>query len=588
LLDLRRHLFGIECRIEGAEGPQDFVFSSWTPGSYLLREFARYVRSARAYSGGEIEVEKIDHSTWRCLPRELELRFTAEVYGLDQSVRGAYLDTSRAYFNGACVFPVPRGREQEPVELTIEAPSATGTAAWRVATAMPAARIDARGFGVYSAANYDELIDHPVEIGEFASAAFAAAGVPHELVIAGRHATNLQRVADDLSRLCEAQIDLFGRPPPFQKYWFLGLAVGDGYGGLEHRASSSLIFSRDDLPPVAETGMPSAYQRFLGLASHEYFHTWNIKRIKPAAFSPYRLNERNHTRTLWVFEGITSYYQDLMLRRSGLIDVEAYLTLLGASLTRVFRVPGRASQTLAESSFDAWDGLYKPEAHSINSGISYYTKGALIALALDLKLRRDSEGELSLDSIMRDFWRRYAVQGVPEDGFETLVVERAGASFVAFFDAAVRGVADPPLADLLSAVGVELHMRASLGPEDKGGTEGPIEGRRPLGLGAGVRGVDGGLELLQVLDGGPAQQAGLQPKDVLVALDGLRVGEKNFKARLDRFSPGQTVVVTFFRGDELLSCPLELRSAPPDTCFLRIARDASSAAVSLREAWLGA
>ena len=427
--DRARHYFHVECRIENAKAVEQLTLPSWMPGSYLLREFARHVVSFDARdANGAVASEKIDHSTWRCRAVGGELRVSAQIYALDQSVRGAYLDGRRAYFNGTCVFFCLRGREHAPVELEIVAPEDDACAAWRVATALEPVAVDGRGFGTYRAASYDELIDHPVEISDFDAVAFEAGGVQHELVIAGRHGGDLERVAADMRQLCAAQIDFFGRPPPFGRYWFLGLAVGDGYGGLEHRASSSLIFSRDDLPKPGETGMRKDYQRFLGLVSHEYFHSWLVKRIKPQAFAPYRLGERNHTRLLWVFEGITTYYQDLMLRRCELIGAEAYLNRLAEVATRVYRSPGRALQSLAQASFDAWDVLYKPEANSPNAGVSYYTKGALVALALDLTLRLETSGKISLDSVMRELWQRHAEMPVPENGFEALVCELAGAS----------------------------------------------------------------------------------------------------------------------------------------------------------------
>ena len=393
------------------------------------------------------------------------LTFTITVYALDQSVRGAYLDRQRGYFNGPCVFALPEGRDAEPIEVTLEPPPHSLCEDWRVATALAPGEVDERGFGVYHAQDYDELLDHPVEIGEHESVEFEAGGVPHHLVVAGRFESDLERVAVDLKQLCTAQIEFFGTPAPFDRYWLLGLAVGDGYGGLEHRASTSLIFSRDDLPKVGETGQPRDYQRFLALVSHEYFHAWHVKRTKPAAFMPYRLDRRIHTRLLWVFEGITSYYQELLLLRSGVVGVAAFLQRLGELLTRVYRLPGRFKQSLAESSFDAWDVLYRPEPHHPNTAISYYTKGAMVALALDLKLRLDTAGRTSLDDVVRELWLRYGARGigVPEDGFEQLAAELSGLDLEPFFASAVRGTDDPPLKELLAEFGVALEMRAASG-----------------------------------------------------------------------------------------------------------------------------
>lgn len=584
------HEFEVQVRLTDAKDGQCFSLPSWIPGSYLLREYAKHVVSIDATNGKEpVALEKIDKSTWRCAGAHPEINVTARIYALDLSVRGAYLDSRRAYFNGTCLALCPLGREREPIELTIEDGVVPPDQQWRVATAMRPVTVDERGFGTYAAEDYDELVDHPVEISDFAEIRFAASAIIHRLVIAGRHKTDLERVADDLRRLCETHIAFFGEPAPFDSYLFLGLAVGEGYGGLEHRASSSLIFNRDDLPKPGESKVPKDYERFLSLCSHEYFHTWNIKRIKPAAFTPYRLDRRNHTRLLWVFEGITSYYQDLMLLRSDLITVEAYLERLGRLLTRVYRTPGRRRQSIAESSFDAWDKLYKPDANSPNSGVSYYSKGAMVALALDLTLRRAAPSSSGLDGVMAKLWARYGRggDGVPEDGFERLAGEVLGSDLGQFFDAAVRGNEDPPLEELLGAFGVSLQRRASSGPEDKGGSKAQDAEEAPLSLGINYRLAQGGLELIHVMADGPAQRAGLNPGDRLIALGGLQVDEKNLSQRLKRLEPGELVAVTVFRGDELLEFPLTVDAAPADTCFLTLMEQADPDMSARRKSWLG-
>jgi predicted metalloprotease with PDZ domain len=563
---------------------------AWIPGSYLLRDFARHVVEVDAKSGDErLDVVKTGAAEWCVSGARHALTFTIWVYALDQSVRGSYLDRQRGYFNGPCVFVAPAGLESEPVEVTIEPPAHTACADWRVATAFVPVAVDERGFGTYRAADYDELLDHPVEVSDFESVEFDAAGVPHRLVIAGRFETDLDRVATDLAQICAAHIDFFGRPAPFDRYLFLGVAVGDGYGGLEHRASTSLIFGRDDLPKAGEAGPSREYQRFLALASHEYFHAWHVKRTKPAAFMPYRLDRRNHTRLLWVFEGITSYYQDLLLLRSGVVGVNAYLQRLGELLTRVYRTPGRFKQSLEASSFDAWDVLYRPEPQHPNTTISYYTKGALVALALDLKLRLDTAGRTSLDDVVRELWRRYGARGagVPEDGFERLAAELSGLDLDAFFASAVRGTEDLPLKELLAEFGVTLEMRAASGAEDRGGTAARAVNGEPLTLGATVREREHGLELTSVLDGGAAERAGLNPGDVLVAIDRLRVTGRNLARRLARFESGERVTATLFRGDELLEVGLVLKVAPLDTCYLTVGDQADPLAVDRRRSWLG-
>ena len=589
LADLDRHWFEIECRIEEPAEEQRFSLPAWIPGSYLLRDFARHVVQVAATSGREsLPVTKTSAATWAVRGAGRTLTFTITVYALDQSVRGAYLDRQRAYFNGPCVFALPEGRDAEPIEVTLEPPPHSRCEDWRVATALAPGELDERGFGVYHAQDYDELLDHPVEIGEHESVRFEAGGVPHHLVVAGRFEADLERVAVDLKQLCTAQIEFFGTPAPFDRYWLLGLAVGDGYGGLEHRASTSLIFSRDDLPKIGETGQPRDYQRFLALVSHEYFHAWHVKRTKPAAFMPYRLDRRIHTRLLWVFEGITSYYQELLLLRSGVVGVAAFLQRLGELLTRVYRLPGRFKQSLAESSFDAWDVLYRPEPHHSNTAISYYTKGAMVALALDLKLRLDTAGRTSLDDVVRELWLRYGARGigVPEDGFEQLAAELSGLDLEAFFASAVRGTDDPPLKELLAEFGVALETRAQAAADDRGGAARAVNGEL-LTLGVATREREQGLELVSVLDGGAAERAGLNPGDVLIAIDRLRVTGRNLQRRLARFESGERVTASVFRGDELLEVGVVLKAAPLDTCYLVVRDQPEPKALERRRAWLG-
>ena len=589
LADLDRHCFEIECRIEGAPPEQRFSLPAWIPGSYLLRDFARHVVRVEARSGREaLAVEKTAAAQWCVRGASGALDFTVTVHALDQSVRGAYLDRQRGYFNGPCVFVLPEGRESEAIEVTLEPPPHSACEDWRVATALAPGEVDERGFGSYRAGDYDELLDHPVEISDFESVEFEAAGVPHRLVVAGRFESDLDRVATDLALICTAQIEFFGKPAPFDRYWFLGLAVGEGYGGLEHRASTSLIFGRDDLPKAGEATPSRDYQRFLALASHEYFHTWHVKRTKPAAFMPYRLDRRNHTRLLWVFEGITSYYQELMLLRSGVLGINAFLQRMGELLTRVYRMPGRFEQSLAQSSFDAWDVLYRPEAHHANTAISYYTKGAMVALALDLKLRLDTAGRTSLDDVVRELWLRYGARGVgvPENGFERLAAEVSGLDLAAFFTSNVRGTDDPPLKELLAQFGVALEMRAAAGADDRGGTPRTGNGEL-LTLGVAVREREHGLELTSVLAGGAAERAGLNPGDVLIAIDRLRVTGRNLARRLARFESGERVTASAFRGDELLEVGIVLKAAPLDTCYLAVRDQADPKAVERRRAWLG-
>ena len=587
LASLDRHHFEVGCRVANPAPGQRFSLPSWTPGSYLLREYARHVTAIRATSdGSRASLEKVSKSSWQCDDAGSELTVTAEVFALDRSVRGAYLDARRGYFNGVCLFLAPEGRETDPVEVVLERPGDPRARGWRVATAMQAVEVDADGFGRYRAENYDELIDHPFEIGDFAEVQFQAGRVPHRLIIAGRHQTDMDRIAGDLTKLCEAHIEFFGAPAPFRRYLFLGYAVGRGQGGLEHRASSSLMFPRDNLPVRGHDAVTENYQRFLSLCSHEYFHAWNVKRIKPSAFSPYRLDRRSHTRLLWVVEGVTAYYEDVLLLRSGLIDAAAYLRSLGKKLTRIYQTPGRLRQSLSEASFDAWDKFYKPEVNFPNANVNYYVKGALAALALDLTLRKESDA--TLDTVMRELWERYgsADEGVPEAAFEQLVQDVSGLDLTDFFSTAVRGTEDLPLAALMADFGVKMELRRDkrFGRAGSGANK---TAAPPLELGIRFRPHGAGLEVAVVMADGPAERAGVSPGDILIAIDGLMLTEQNLLKRLARFEAGQTVRISGFRDEELLEFPVTLAEAARETCVLSLADKPDADALLRRLAWLG-
>jgi predicted metalloprotease with PDZ domain len=324
------------------------------------------------------------------------------------------------------------------------------------------------------------------------------------------------------------------------------------------------------------------YATLLGLASHEYFHAWNVKRIKPAAFMPYDLAREAYTRQLWAVEGFTSYYDDLALVRGGLIEPARYLELLGRTLTTVRRVPGRLTQSVAESSFDAWIKFYRQDENAPNALVSYYAKGSLVGCALDLVLRRD--GRATLDDLMRALWQRYGRPGVgvPEDAIAALASELAGHDLASFFARYVDGTEDPPLAELLADFGVTLHLRPATGPKDRGGK--PGNGTAPRCT-LGVRlGQD--QKLATVLRDGPAARAGLSGHDVLVAIDGLKATPELVASTLARYAPGETVEVHAFRRDELMRFDVTLDAAPDDTCYLTLDSAPTPQAEARRDAWL--
>lgn len=580
------HLYTVRCTIaQPHSGGQVLRLPTWIPGSYLIREFARNIVRLWARGGGqEVAVEKIAKDAWRCAPTSGPLEVSYEVYAWDLSVRAAHLDTTHGFFTGSSVFLCPEGLEQSPCEVLILPPDGEEFGAWRVATTLP--RVDAPefGFGAYRAENYDALIDHPVEMGTFTLTRFEAHGVPHDVAITGRHQTDLARLCADLKRICEWQIDFFGRPAPMNHYLFQVMAVGEGYGGLEHRSSTSLICSRDDLPHSRMERMSEEYRGFLGLASHEYFHTWNVKRIKPAAFVPYDLSRENYTRLLWVFEGFTSYYDDLALLRCGIIDLDSYLELLGRTVTNVLRGSGRLKQSVAESSFDAWIKYYRQDENAPNAVVSYYAKGALVGMLLDFHLRRHSEA--SLDEIMRVLWQRHGKTGlgVPEDGVQRLAEELSSLDLSAFFADYVFGTKELPLADFCAEFALRFNLRASEGANDKGGRPGK-NGLGKVALGAKLA-AGSEAKLSHVFDDGAAQRAGLAAGDVVVAAAGLRAMASNLDGLLQSQRGSGSVEVYAFRRDELLRFDLPLLPAPFDTCWLELDDDAPAEAVKRRDRWL--
>ncbi len=574
--DSHAHLFGVRCSVPQPDPDgQGFWMPAWIPGSYMIRDFARHIVRLKATSRGQaVAVHKIDKHTWKCAPVDGPLSIEYQVYAWDNSVRGAYLDAQRGYFNGPCLLLAVTGQERQACSLELLRPTSKN---WHVATAMDKQDVVADGFGEYRAANYDELIDHPFEMGHLDVVKFIACGVPHELVISGRHHGDLQRLSADLKRICEHHIRFFGEPAPMSRYVFLLNVVGEGYGGLEHRACSSNQCSRADLPLSSEPNdgadISNGYRKLLGLLSHEYFHSWNVKRIKPAVFEPFDLSKEVHTELLWAFEGITSYYDDLALYRTGLISLTSYLELLGQTITRVYRGAGRFRQTLAESSFDAWTRFYKQDENAPNSIVSYYTKGALFALTLDLRIRQDSDGASCLDDVMRELWKRYGQQdstGVPEQIWPELVKEVTGLDLNECFDAALYGVDDLPLESLLGKESVALHWRAAEGDKDQGGKAGAVEMPLQPVLGARVVEHEGAAKVTHVFDGGAAQQAGLAAGDRIVALDGLRVTARTMAARLKVYSLGKRVEVHAFRRDELMVLSLPVVMAEQDTAWLEV------------------
>ncbi|KRH98965.1 M61 family metallopeptidase [Curvibacter sp. PAE-UM] len=502
--DLHAHLYRVTLTITQPQAGQRVALPVWIPGSYLIREFAKNLQQLKARQGRcALAAVQLDKCSWQidCDPQQpLELSY--EVYALDNSVRTAWLDATRGFFNGTSLCLRVEGQEDAPHDLTLLAGAAPAN--WTVATGLPAVKTDKRGFGHYRAANYDELADCPFELGAFWSGHFKAGGVSHRFVVAGAPPSfdgtcllaDAQRICETAIRFWHASGQASGRSgkPPFASYLFMLNATDDGYGGLEHRNSTALICARRDLPR-ADSKPGEGYTTLLGLISHEYFHSWNVKRLRPAEFARYDYRAENYTELLWFFEGFTSYYDDLLLRRAGLLDDAGYLRLLNKSINQLQQTPGRLVQSVAQASFDAWVKYYRVDENTPNATVSYYGKGALVALCLDLTLR--AEGKHSLDDVMRALWLRCKAGPMTESDLLAVLQELSGRSWSRELKRWVHSTAELPLRELLERHGVTIH-------------EEPAQLAQRLGLRVSE---SGSLQIKTVLRGGAGEQAGFAAGD---------------------------------------------------------------------------
>jgi len=546
---------------------------NWIPGSYMIRDFSRNLLDLSATcNDGELVIEQLDKSNWRLQPVAQPITIEYQVYARDLSVRAAHLDHSHGYYNGSSVFLEVIGQADQACEVLIEKPAPNACSQWKLATTLERKQAEPYGFGLYLAQNYDDLIDHPVEMGEFTLIKFEACNVPHDIILTGRFDCDQERLATDLKTICEHHIRFFGEPAPMDYYQFQVMVVGDGYGGLEHRSSTSLIANRASLPKPGQVEVDDDYRDFLGLCSHEYFHTWNVKRIKPDVYQHYDLQSEVYTDLLWAFEGITSYYDDLALVRCGLIDESSYLELLAQTMTRVQRGLGRTRQSAAESSFNTWTKFYKQDENAANAIVSYYAKGSLIAACIDLKMRELSQGTKSLDDVMRKLWLDWQDQGngVAVDTIQQTICEILGQDIRTLLDQMINGRDDLPLTQLLDTVGVDVQRRVAGNAKDKGGKE--AEGELPrVDFGASLKEHENGLLLQRVSESGSAQCAGLSAEDKIIAIDGLSLNLSKFEKKLLRAKPGDQWRVQAFRRDELNSFEVSLQAAEENTFVLRLA-----------------
>jgi predicted metalloprotease with PDZ domain len=574
------HLYEVTLTINASDGPTlDVALPVWTPGSYMVREYARHVQEFAATAGGRaLPWRKLDKSTWRIeATQATPISISYKVYANELSVRTSHLDSSHGYFNPATVCMYIPGRTAEPAAVHVIAPDG-----WRVTTGLQTDH-DSDDGRSFVAQDYDELVDAPFECGTHRLLRFDVDGIPHDIALWGHGNEDADRIVADTQKIVVAARDFFGGLP-YARYTFIVHLSSERGGGLEHRNSVTMLINRWSFQPNR------SYERYLQLTSHEFFHVWNVKRIRAAPLGPFDYSRENYTRQLWAMEGVTEYYTDILLLRAGLITPERYRELLAEAIASLQSQPGRAQQSLEQSSFDAWIKLYRPDENTLNSAISYYLKGAQVALLLDLEIRQRTASERSLDDVLRYLYRTYPIDGpgIPEDGGYRAAVEAVvssatapgdARSFATFFARFIAGTDELDYDRALGYAGLRLDWSHERRPED---------GRAPAWLGLKLKTENGRPKVSAVLSDSPAYLAGIAAGDELLALDGYRTSEDDLNARLAERRPGERVTLTVFRREELLNIPVTLVAAPYDKLALRPMDTPTAEQRQLYLRWIGA
>lgn len=568
------HYFDVTITVSGLQRDHtDFVMPVWTPGSYLVREFAKNVIefSAQTGSGRALTWEKTNKDTWRVQTREVStvvVRY--RVYAYEISVRTSYLDDSHGYINGASVFMYVDGLQDQPLRLRIQPYHG-----WRkISTGLR--RVSGEE-NVFEAPNYDVLVDAPIEIGNHQVLEFEVEGVPHYVAIYGEGNYDAQKLVQGMQKIVEQAAKMFGGVP-YRDYTFIVHMLPRGGGGLEHKNSTTLEtygfrFDKD-----------GTSKGFFSLAAHEFFHTWNVKRIRPIALGPFDYTRENYTTLLWVAEGFTSYYSPVLLRRAGIYTPKKFLSSMAGQIRTLQRTPGRHFQSVAEASFDAWIKFYRPNENSINSQVSYYTKGAVLGMLLDLQIRYSTRNKRSLDDLMRYLFREYAQKkgrGFTEREFQQAAEKIAGTKLDSFFQDYVYGTKEIDYDKYLRYAGLELRV-ARKGESD---STAQAEVKPYLGIRTYEQ---GGLPVIRtVLWNSPAYRDGLNVNDELIAINGIRVSQDNWQDRVADHQPGDTLRVTVGRLGKLREFEVVLDPAPPDEYRIKRLEKASDVQKAIYESWTG-
>lgn len=564
------HLFDVTITIDTwSERSLELVMPSWTPGSYMIREYARHVQEFSAQVDGKpARWQKTAKDAWGVeTAAGGQVQVTYRIYAHDLTVRTCHLDGTHGFANGAAVFMFIPGHTHEPVTLDVAVPSG-----WEVATGLAPLAGESGAFR-FRASNYDELVDCPVECGVHRTLEFSVDGVPHRIALWGRGNEDEKQLVADTRAIVQAQRNFFGGVP-YERYTFIH-HLAAGRGGLEHRNSAVFLVDRFGFRPRA------AYERFLELVSHEFFHVWNVKRIRPKPLGPFDYRGENHTRQLWTMEGVTSYYERRFVAAAGLYSKERFLERVAEEIVGLQAQPGRAIQSLEQSSFDAWIRYYRPDENSGNASISYYQKGALVALMLDLEIRALTARAKCLDDVVTYLAQKAADDaGFAEpDGYLAAVeavAGKQGGAFRGFFERYVSGTVELDYDHALSHAGLTLvWTRSSAKDTDP-----------PGWLGVATRAEGRTIIVASVRSEGPAEAAGLYAGDELVAIDRARADAASLPARLAERLPGTIVTATVFRRDELLEIPITLGESPAEKAAIVPFEGATRDQAALRDAWL--
>ncbi|WP_164078274.1 M61 family metallopeptidase [Alteromonas facilis] len=582
-----QHLFHVKLDITAHEQDQlTLTMPAWIPGSYMIRDFNKNLSmfTVKSAKGDPLPWHKEDKQTWTVHSDGQALTVEYLVYAFDYSVRSAYLNDEFGFINGTSAFLCVQEHASKPCTVHLSMGEKYQRLDWQVRTGMPAIENDSSGLGHYQADNYQTLIDYPILFGVLLEHTFKVGDIDIVMLFTGKLPLDVERIADDLVPILQQHVDLFNDKAPINKYWFMTLLAETGFGGLEHTNSTVLMYPRWDLPLVGEGAATDfqktdSYRDFLALCSHEFLHTWHVKRTRPEVFIDYQLDKESYTNQLWIYEGFTSFYDDLALARAKAITPEQYTAMISKNITRLLRNPGRLKQSAADSSYDAWTRFYQQDANSINHIVSYYTKGGLIALCLDVYIREKSQGRYSMDDVMRTLWHEYGKhnKGTPDNVIHTIVSGLIGQPVDELLNQLVYEPGELPLSDVLNKIGLKLKITHAENFDDVGGKKAIQPMLNPLGI--NIKSSDTGVLVQQVREASNGCNAGLQVGDKLIAIDQWVVTPMNLARLLKQ--PNTQVSLTVIRDGRLLSLPCMLSSQAADTAYIEIAD------LERLEQWLG-